>query len=453
MDDSGKKRVLLVEDEAIIAMSEKMVLERNGYSVVIAGTGAKAIQLAEQDPRIDLVLMDIDLGKGMDGTETAKAILAEHELPIVFLSSHTEPEVVEKTEGITSFGYIVKNSGDTVLLASIKMAFRLFESRQRELAKELALIQSQGKLLSILSAAPVGIGMVVNRVIESVNARLCAMTGYEADELIGQSAATLYLDQAEFEYVGREKYRQIAEMGTGMVETRWCCKDGSLIDVLLSSTPIDPADLGKGVTFTVMDISERKLTEGRYRYHEALERMVIAIAVRFLESPDMVPSADIQRSLRELGEFCDVDRSYIFTFDDSLETMSNIHEWCARGIEPQMEKLQNCPVDVAPWWIDTLLSAGEIVIPQVSCMPPEAVAERGVLESQAIRSLLVVGFRRNGCLTGYLGFDSVREERSWTPDVVALMHVVADLFAVVLCRRSILKGKHGTLTTAGAGSA
>jgi len=219
------------------------------------------------------------------------------------------------------------------------------------------------------------------------------------------------------------------------VETRWRRKDGSLIDVMLSSTPLDPADLGKGVTFTALDIGERKRAEGKHRYHEALERMIIAIAVRFLESPDLVPSADIQRALRELGEFCGVDRSYIFTFDESLETMSNIHEWCASDIDPQLDRLQDCPVDVAPWWIDTLLSAGEIVIPQVSAMPPEAAAERGVLESQGIRSLLAVGFRRNGCLAGYIGFDSVRDERSWTPDVVALMHVVADLFAVVLCRR------------------
>ena len=195
MDDSGKKKVLLVEDEAIIAMNEKMVLERNGYSVLIAGNGDKAVRLATSDSGIDLVLMDIDLGKGMDGTEAARMILANRDLPIVFLSSHTEPEVVEKTEGITSFGYIVKNSGETVLLASIKMAFRLFDSRQRELAKEAALVQSQGRLLSILSAAPVGIGMVVNRVIVSVNAKLCDMTGYESDDLVGRSIEYLYSDQ------------------------------------------------------------------------------------------------------------------------------------------------------------------------------------------------------------------------------------------------------------------
>lgn len=444
MDRTGKKKILLVEDEAIIAMNEKKVLERNGYSVLVAGNGHKAVSLAESESGIDLILMDIDLGRGMDGTEAAKAILGAHDLPLVFLSSHTEPEVVEKTEGITSFGYILKNSGETVLLASINMAFRLFDSRQRELAKEAALVQSEGRLRSILSVAPVGIGTAINRIMESVNARLCAMTGYEASELIGRTVECLYSDHAEFEYVGREKYRQIAEAGTSTLETRWRCKDGSLIDVMLSSSPLDPADLGKGITFTAMDISERKRAEGQHLYHEALERMVIAMAVRFMESPDLITTADIQRSLRELGEFCGVDRSYVFTFDESLETMSNTHEWCARGIEPQMDSLQDCPVSDAPWWIDTLLSIGEIVIPQVSNMPSEAAPERGVLERQGIRSLLVVSFRRNGCLAGYIGFDSVREERLWTPDVVALMHVVADLFAVALCRRSVPTGRRTT---------
>lgn len=73
--------------------------------------------------------MDIDLGAGMDGTEAARLILGLRDLPLVFLSSHTEPLVVERTEGLTSYGYIVKNSGETVLLASIKMAFRLFQAR------------------------------------------------------------------------------------------------------------------------------------------------------------------------------------------------------------------------------------------------------------------------------------------------------------------------------------
>lgn len=125
MSGNVRKTLLLVEDEAILAMSEKMQLEQFGYAVNIVNTGEKAIAAIKAMPEIDLVLMDINLGDGIDGTQAAEIILKEHDLPIVFVSSHTEREVVEKTEKITSYGYVVKNSSITVLDASIKMAFKL----------------------------------------------------------------------------------------------------------------------------------------------------------------------------------------------------------------------------------------------------------------------------------------------------------------------------------------
>jgi DNA-binding response OmpR family regulator len=123
------KTLLLVEDEAITAMSEAAMLKRHGFNVIIAYSGEAAIQHVTSEPAIDLVLMDIDLGEGMDGTDAAGIILQKKNLPVVFLSSHTEKDIVEKTEGVSSYGYIVKNSGETVLIASIKMAFRLHKAR------------------------------------------------------------------------------------------------------------------------------------------------------------------------------------------------------------------------------------------------------------------------------------------------------------------------------------
>lgn len=128
--ENHARTILLVEDEALIALAEAMTFERHGYRVIKATTGEQAVELAVNDLEIELVLMDINLGPGIDGTQAAQMVLAARELPIVFLSSHTEPEVVEKTEKITSYGYIVKNSGETVLTTSVKMAFRLFESRK-----------------------------------------------------------------------------------------------------------------------------------------------------------------------------------------------------------------------------------------------------------------------------------------------------------------------------------
>lgn len=143
-----KRTLLLVEDEAVIALLEKRVLEEHGYTVIHANSGESALEMVRTIPEIQLILMDIDLGTGMDGTIAAELILKETNIPIVFLSSHTEPEIVEKTEKITSYGYVVKNSSATVLDASIKMAFKLFDA-QRTLEKTTELLVSTGKLAKV----------------------------------------------------------------------------------------------------------------------------------------------------------------------------------------------------------------------------------------------------------------------------------------------------------------
>ncbi|WP_051434544.1 PAS domain S-box protein [Desulfonatronum lacustre] len=133
-------------------------------------------------------------------------------------------------------------------------------------------------LATILQTAPTGIGMVENRVIVSVNDYVLELTGYSREELIGQSARMLYPTQEDYDYVGREKYRQISQKGTGSVETRWLRKDGAVLDVILSSTPLDPEDLSAGVTFTVLDITDRKQSEERFAkaFHSSPAPLVIS---------------------------------------------------------------------------------------------------------------------------------------------------------------------------------
>ena len=124
-----------------------------------------------------------------------------------------------------------------------------------------ALQRSEDTLKSIFLAAPIGIGLTSQRILQEVNQRICEMLGYDRDELVGKSARVLYPDQQEFEWVGEAKYAQIHEHGTGTVETRWQCKDGSIINVLLSSTALNPDETTAEVTFTALDITDRKQTE------------------------------------------------------------------------------------------------------------------------------------------------------------------------------------------------
>jgi two-component system cell cycle sensor histidine kinase/response regulator CckA len=141
-----------------------------------------------------------------------------------------------------------------------KMTAAFLDITDRKQAAE-ALATSEATLRSIFRAAPVGIGLVKDRVFQWTNETLHQMLGYAEEELKGQSARMVYPSQEEYERVGRVKYGAIAERGTGSVETRWQRKDGGIIDIILSSTPLDPADLSKGVTFTALDITERKRAE------------------------------------------------------------------------------------------------------------------------------------------------------------------------------------------------
>ncbi len=142
MEILNGKKLLLVEDEALIQLRTINELKCFGYDVTGIFSGEEAIKAVNSSNDVDLILMDINLGHGIDGTVAAQKILEIRQLPIIFVSSHTEPEIVQKTESITSYGYIVKDSCYTVYDASIKMAFKLFNAHIENLRIEKILKSS-----------------------------------------------------------------------------------------------------------------------------------------------------------------------------------------------------------------------------------------------------------------------------------------------------------------------
>ncbi len=129
-----KATILVVEDEAIVAMDVEAVLQGLGYTVVgTAATGEEAIRkAAEHHP--DLVLMDIRLRGEMDGIEAARQIRAQAAIPIVYLTAFADEEIIARAKLTEPFGYILKPFQARELHSNIEMALykQAMESRLRE---------------------------------------------------------------------------------------------------------------------------------------------------------------------------------------------------------------------------------------------------------------------------------------------------------------------------------
>ena len=204
----AERTILLVEDEALVALAEKKSLEDYGYHVLSVRRGEKAVEAVRHTPGIDLILMDINLGKGMDGTEAAQAILKDHDIPIIFLSSHTARDIVERTEHITSYGYVVKDSGITVLDASIKMALKLHEAHEKLRAREEELRESEHKYRTVVDFSddwefwinPAGEFVYVSPSCERI-------TGYGPEEFEGDPSLLLAITHPDDRHVVEDHLR------------------------------------------------------------------------------------------------------------------------------------------------------------------------------------------------------------------------------------------------------
>ncbi|MFH2114441.1 MAG: PAS domain S-box protein [Spirochaetota bacterium] len=258
------KTILLVEDEAVIALAEKKSLERLGYAVHIVNSGEAAVEALVTVPGIDLLLMDIDLGSGIDGTQAAQAILKDHELPIVFVSSHSEPEVVEKTENITSYGYIVKSSSLAVFDAAIKMAFKLH-------IKNRELLETRNKLKATLDAIP-DLMFVVNLegyFVDFHNRPDVHGTAIPPEKIIGSHLSDIFSPEETATHLAL--YRRCIETGAIQTHTYELAIKGDRRIYDLQLAKLDE----QYMVAIIHDVTEQKQTEERLRQSEQLFRSVV----------------------------------------------------------------------------------------------------------------------------------------------------------------------------------
>src|SRR5436190_4114709 len=174
-------RILVVEDETLVARDLHQTLERAGYEVTaLCRTGAEAIEAVKmQQP--DVVLMDINLGEGgMDGVEAATRIYRELEKPVVFLTGHADERTTERARKAQPYGYLLKPFHESELRSVVELAAsRHRADRQLRASEERFISTLRSMAEGVISTDVLGVINFMNPVAEK-------LTGWPLSEAQGR---------------------------------------------------------------------------------------------------------------------------------------------------------------------------------------------------------------------------------------------------------------------------
>jgi len=338
--ENKKKTILLVEDEQIVSMNESRILSRNGYNVVTVPDGESAVAYMKEGGEANLVLMDIELGGGMDGTEAARIILEDHDIPVVFLTSHTELEMVEKTEKITSYGYIIKNTGETVLLTSLKTAFRLHHAIQggngtvkahaiepsdkterRDLEQEL---ENTWEFLSRIintAADPIFVKDTKHRFVLG-NDTFCDFMGRKREEIIGKDDTHFFPD-SEVKVFWQFDDEILATGKMKLIEESLTDSSGNTRIIMTRKTRYTDKDNQKLIVGVIRDITEQKQAQSTLEASLKENKSLLHELQHRVKNSFHIISSLIQFELNDAGDRHIKD--LLFKIKNRIESIGNLY--------------------------------------------------------------------------------------------------------------------------------
>ncbi|MDR5657846.1 PAS domain S-box protein [Halodesulfurarchaeum sp. HSR-GB] len=328
-----------------------------------------------------------------------------------------------------TLGRIVDRDGEGAPVRSVGVQIDISERKARE--RELQ--ELKDRFHTLFERAPEAIALHDSQgSIQEVNEQLVKNLGYSREELLSMNITDFDVT------LSKDKLGELVEdMDLGdmrQFESEHEREDGSTFPVDVWANKIE---INGDVWFLgfARDITKRKDRE-RLEFLESLATQLTELASDLLETGQKPIEEKIDGALETIGTLVDADRSYVFQIDHGEKTLSNTHEWTAESVEPQIDNLQDLPIDTFPWWMEQLEAREPLIIPAVSELPPEASAVQEILQEQDFKSLIVSPMMSGDKLVGFIGFDWVEKQEPWSEDFIHILRISGEIISSAIQRES-----------------
>jgi PAS domain S-box-containing protein len=322
-----KKRIMIVEDQRLIAADIENTLRKIGYDIAGSFASGEEVVAMAFDLHPDLILMDIRLRGELDGIQAAEAIRARADVPIVYLTAYADEETIARAKATTPFGYVVKPFNERELRAAIEVAIYkhatdllLAEERaRRRAAEELKLLVEVVQDYAIFMLDAWGRVATWNQGAQRIN-------GYAAEEIIGQHCSVFYPAEERAAGAPDDVLALALRSGRAELEGWRVRKDGSRFWASVVITPIlDAAGKLHGFGEVTRDVTERRRQQEANRF---LDRATLALS-ETIDLP-IILQQTVRIIVPDVADWCLID---LAGDDDTLVQVAVAH------VDPEKEEL------------------------------------------------------------------------------------------------------------------
>lgn len=358
--------------------------------------------------------------------------LAEEEAKLCFQNNKL---VFNKKKKTKSLEWVMNNAGEKRLLDITKQPVFDSEGNIKYIvatASDITEKKEKNQKIKFLANAMEKISDSViltdtNFKIKYINKAAEKLFGYSFKELKGKTPEILNAEELS-EEIQQKIYKSVQNGNTYTAEYLNKRKDGSKF---ICEFKINPLKDDRGSIYAYIgiqrDITKRKEQQENLKFRLEFQKNLAQISSSLLAVNSANIDKKIKKALKKIGKFFGVDRSYIIQLSEENNTLSNTHEWCKSGVNSEQENFQNIPASNFSWSLDILVQNDHIHISDVNKMSKNAEAEKIVLHSLGIKSLVINPMFIENKLFGYFVFDSVKNKKKFSEEEIRLLKIFTDV--------------------------